>query len=316
MKLRYITPLFALLLLGCNSSDDDSLTNNRPVPLRVVSGIEIEGHVTTRAFDSKWEDNDKIGLFAVNGGLQTIFTDEMSTWCSNLPYTFDDETNYETYESSSHVYRTFTGTAIYLPSTKVDIYAYYPFCAQDNNDDGVDDLPPTAIPIDISDQTNQKAIDFMRADPVGGRDRSNSTCGLLFKHQLVKLQFNLKKGDDMLAKEISQAEYEAGRLKIGVRGQNTATCNIYTGDINRTGAITNIYAVPMATPEDGYTMSFEALVLPTGAALGTVTVTIGTTENTFDTDDLLESGKKYIYNITLTATSIEVDKDKFTSEQW
>lgn len=320
MKLRYSIPLFALLLTGCNSGDDDAQrTDEGSVKLRVVSSIGVEGYATTRAVDSRWEAADQIGLFATNGGTQTIFTDEMSTRCSNLPYTFDDETNYETYVTSEHVYRTFTGTSIYLPATEVDIHAYYPYLTQDSNGDGIDDWSPTAFPIDVSDQTSQKAIDFMRADRVRGLNRTNSTCELLFHHKLVKIQFNLKKGADMLDGEISLEQYHAGKLKVGVRGQTAATYNIYTDAMTRTGAVTDIYAIPMETPETGYVMSFEALVLPTEGTLGTVTITIGTTANTFtandEATDKLISGHKLIYNCTLTANSIVVDKDKFT-EQW
>jgi len=299
----------ALLLTACSQDDDDQASGESSrVALRIVSGIRIEGY--TRAVDSRWEDDDRIGLFATTNPTTTIFTDEIGTVCSNLPYLFSD-TEYET-STPSTTYRAFTGKEIYLPQTGVDVYAYYPYTA--TKTDGLTPVDPTALQIDLSDQSSQNRIDLMRADPVANLSRSNSVAQLLFRHELVKLQFNVKRGDDMLEGEITS--YPADKFKVTVSGNTTAMYNVFTGVFSGAANPNTIEAVRMGSPATGFELSLEALVLPTDAALGTVTITIGTTTNTFNATDELTKGNKYIYNITLTATSIEVDKDKFTSEQW
>ena len=327
-------------MAACSNDEGDATVDNERVPLRIVSSISVEQSVTTRAANSAWEAADQIGIFCTeDNNTANIYTDVTPTTCNNLPYIFDDGTNYET---SGTNYRAFTGTTVYLPAngTNIDVYAYYPYKAQDSNSDGIDDLSPTAVPINVATQTWQKAIDFMRA-AVADRNTNNNTAELTFQHKLVKLQFNLKQGTDMLPDEIINA-FTNGNLSVAIGGQPTAaTYNIYTDVLSITAGSTGITATAMTDAATGYDKSFEAIVLPNKmtaegdelanntAADRTVTIIIGTTGGhplatpgpnytftfTIPGGTTFIAGNKYTYNVTVNTTSIQVNPAKYT-EQW
>lgn len=323
--LSFILPTL-LLIAACSNDEGDATVNNGRVPLRIASSITVEQSVTTRAANSAWEDADQIGIFCTTGGTTTTYTDHASTptTCNNLLYTFNDGTNYET---SGSDYRAFTGTTVYLPANgaNIDVYAYYPYSAGATT--------PTAVPINVAtaNQTSQKAIDFMRA-AVADRNTNDNTAELLFTHKLVKLQFNLKRGRDMLEHEIENAT-----VSVKINNQPTAaTYNIYDDAISITAGSNDITAVLMGTAATGYEKSFECIVLPNKmTALGdvlanntltnrTVTITIqyaGETQ-TFDytftigNTTSLVSGNKYTYNVTVNGYSIVVNTTNTYTEQW
>ena len=319
-KLIYI--LFgASLFVGC-SSEDDSRSEER-VPLRIAAGIEMTAEGETRAVETAWEYNDKIGVFITDRISTTIYTDASSgspVEAKNLEYTFDDGSNYETY---GNTFRLFTPTTkIYLPSTPVAVYGYYPYSAKKL--DEITDVDPEAVEIDVSSQTSQKAIDFMRAKN-GNVSNSNTSVELLFQHRLVKLVFNLKQGEGLLEDELKDATV----LTMSVGSQFTkAIYNVYSDAFIIAGGatLTDITPVRASSAPTGFVRTFEAIVLPNfgsnSAIDRKVTITFyrkaeDTIVNTFTIPytTYFNPGYKYTYNITVNATSIRVDPLKYT-EQW
>lgn len=305
---RHSIILMAALLCGACTNDAGQAGEER-VPLRIVSSIR-QPLVVTRAVNSAWEENDQIGLFATVYNTQTIFTDDGGTICRNIPYTFADGEDYETYGVD---YKVFDGKEIFMPSapSAIDLYAYYPYSESVN---------PTAIAIDLSDPS--KIVDLMTATR-SHLNKSNSNTKLLFEHELVKLQFNLKAGKELLSTEISSA-FDKDKLSVKINKQyQGATYNLYTDIITPTGAKGDMTASLSATTTEGYDKSFEMTVLPdAGGEDRTVSIIIGTTDhptNTFaftiDSASKFESGHKYVYNVTVNATSIQVNEKEF-AEQW
>ena len=137
--------------------------------------------------------------------------------------------------------------------------------------------------------------------------------------------FNLKQGEGLLPDELADATY------LGVTISNQpyeATYNVYTDAFTfRQGYSNNIiYPVRAASATTGYVRTFEAIVLPNGPnnlqVDRTVTITFyrkseDTIVNTFKipTATNFVSGNKYTFNVTVNATSIDVDPLKF-AEQW
>lgn len=302
------------LLAACSSDQDEPETaDNGKRELRIAASIDLQAEGFTRAAETHWEDNDKIGVF-ITGRNNTTIYEEGGTQAKNLEYTFADDI-YETYDNGNY-YRLFTpATRIYLPSTSVDVYGYYPY-------NSAADLDPTLIPVNVSTQTSQKAIDFMRAKTT---NVSNEylTVEMLFYHKLVKLVFNLKQGDDLLEDELKDATF----LEMTIGGQPVeATYNIYNDNLIIIPSSNDITPVRAASAPSGYVRTFEAIVLPNGthneAADRTVTITFYRKSgdqivNTFKipSSTYFTPGYKYTYNVTVNATSIQVDPEKYT-EQW
>ncbi len=307
MKRHHYIIIFLAGLLLCACENATETTGEQRVALRVTSSIR-RPIVVTRAADSHWDDNDKIGLFATVYNTQTIFKDDAGTTCSNLCYTFDD-VEYETYGTD---YKIFSGKEIFMPNAPnaIDIYAYYPYKAS---------TIPTGIDIDLTDQT--KIVDLMTAEKPH-LNKSNSDTRLLFEHKLVKLRFNLKAGSELLSDEISNA-FANDHLSVKIDKQyKKGTYSLYTKIISTTGDPNDMEAM-LSTTTEGYEKTYDLTVLPyDGGEDRTVSIIIGTTDhptNTFtftiDSDTKFESGHMYVYNVTVNATSIRVDKDEF-AEQW
>ena len=317
MKKRLFYILTSMVLLvACNKDDESQSTtgNDKRVSLEIAANIGMQAEGTTRAAETHWDEGDQIGVY-VQKKDGTIFVDDASTAGKNLLYTFNDGTNYETNGST---YRLFAPSKkIYISSDPVDVYGYYPYNASAS-------LDPTAIPISVEDQSSQERIDFMRARKANVNN-GNVSIELLFYHRLVKLVFNLKQGEGLLPDELADATY------LGVTISNQpyeATYNVYTDAFTFTQGHSNniIYPVRAASATTGYVRTFEAIVLPNGPnnlqVDRTVTITFyrksdDTIVNTFKISGATTfvSGNKYTYNVTVNATSIEVDPLKF-AEQW
>lgn len=317
MKKRLFYILTSMtLLVACNKDDENQSTtgNDKRVSLEIAANIGMQAEGTTRAAETHWDEGDQIGVY-VQKKDGTIFVDDASTAGENLLYTFNDGTNYETNGST---YRLFAASKkIYLSSDPVDVYGYYPYNASAS-------LDPTAIPISVEDQSSQERIDFMRARKANVNN-GNVSIELLFYHRLVKLVFNLKQGEGLLPDELADATY------LGVTISNQpyeATYNVYTDAFTFTQGHSNniIYPVRAASATTGYVRTFEAIVLPNGPnnlqVDRTVTITFyrkseDTIVNTFKipTATNFVSGNKYTFNVTVNATSIDVDPLKF-AEQW
>ena len=317
MKKRLFYILTSMVLLvACNKDDESQSTtgNDKRVSLEIAANIGMQAEGTTRAAETHWDEGDQIGVY-VQKKDGTIFVDDASTAGKNLLYTFNDGTNYETNGST---YRLFAPSKkIYISSDPVDVYGYYPYNASAS-------LDPTAIPVSVEDQSSQERIDFMRAKKTNVSN-GNVSIELLFYHRLVKLVFNLKQGEGLLPDELADATY------LGVTISNQpyeATYNVYTDAFTfRQGYSNNIiYPVRAASATTGYVRTFEAIVLPNGPnnlqVDRTVTITFyrkseDTIVNTFKISGATTfvSGNKYTYNVTVNATSIEVDPLKF-AEQW
>lgn len=322
VKKRFIIlPLTLALLTACSNDEDDKSRTDKRVPLEIVASIDLQAQMFTRAVETAWESGDKIGVYMILHSATTpaIYEDAEHTKGENMPYTFDDGTNYETY---GNTYRLFTPNSkkIYLSETSVDVYGYYPYAAKKKNN--TDDLDPTAIEIDVSNQTSQKAIDFMRAR-TGNMNNENIAIELLFQHRLVKLVFNLKQGEGLLEDELK----DASSLTMTIGGQPVAaTYNLYNDAFIITAANNDITPVKASSAPTGYVRTFEAIVLPNGASnpANNRTVTIEFFRNSKDIitntftipgSTYFEKGFKYTYNVTVNATSIQVDPTKYT-EQW
>ena len=317
MKKRLFYILTSMtLLVACNKDDESQSTtgNDKRVSLEIAANIGMQAEGTTRAAETHWDEGDQIGVY-VQKKDGTIFVDDASTAGKNLLYTFNDGTNYETNGST---YRLFAPSKkIYISSDPVDVYGYYPYNASAS-------LDPTAIPISVEDQSSQERIDFMRARKANVNN-GNVSIELLFYHRLVKLVFNLKQGEGLLPDELADATY------LGVTISNQpyeATYNVYTDAFTFTQGHSNniIYPVRAASATAGYVRTFEAIVLPNGPnnlqVDRTVTITFyrkseDTIVNTFKipTATNFVSGNKYTFNVTVNATSIDVDPLKF-AEQW
>ncbi len=333
----------AIALLTACSNDDSEKSHNERVPLEILASIDLQADPMTRAAESSWEANDKIGVFMTTYNTSTIFEDSEHKKGYNLPYTFDDGTNYETW---GNTYRLFTPNSgkIYLSSAATDVYGYYPYKEEDaegawekiEDENHVEKIwvastaanaQITKLNIDLTDQRQQNKIDLMRAY-TGNVSNMNASIELLFYHRLVKLVFNLKQGDDMLPNELKDATSLTMTLKNQPR---KATYDIYNDKVTipdgNTEPFGPIIPVRASSAPTGYVRTFEAIVMPNGANnpadKRTVEIEFYKKNNDVITNTFVipsstyfHPGYKYTFNVTVNATSIEVNTVNEYTEQW
>ena len=322
------------LLTAC-SNDDSEKSHNERVPLEILASIDLQADPMTRAAESSWEANDKIGVFMTTYNTSTIYKDSYNKEGYNLPYTFDDGTNYETW---GNTYRLFTPNSgkIYLSSAATDVYGYYPYKEEDAEGawekvNGKIWTPSTTstdhitdLNIDLTDQRQQNKIDLMRAY-TGNVSNMNASIELLFYHRLVKLVFNLKQGDDMLPNELK----DATSLTMTLLNQpRKATYDIYNDHLYiSTVGFGPIIPVRASSAPTGYVRTFEAIVMPNGAnnpadkreveiEFYKKNYDVITNKFTIPSSTYFHPGYKYTFNVTVNATSIEVNTVNEYTEQW
>lgn len=159
----FIVPLICFILLSCEGEIIDPLR----VSKSVLINAEIEG-MKTRLSGTTWEEGDAIGVYMKLAGASL----DSSAPERNVPYSYNAETGeFEPKDEKGTIYFPFTGD-------RVDFIGYYPYR------DPVNDF---TLPIDLSVQSKQSAIDLMYADNVKDVNEDHANVRMIFSHKLSKI---------------------------------------------------------------------------------------------------------------------------------
>ena len=270
----------SLSLTSCN--DEETMQTDARVALQVTSGIQ------TRAYDATWEANDEIGIFGFTQG------DAPAQAYTNVRYVTTGGDGAFTPD----------GTTIYLPTdgSSLDFVAYYPHTT---------DLENGIYTVDVENQSDQSTIDLMAADTQTA-DRIKNTVAFNFEHKLSKIVLTFKPGDGMALSEL------AG-MKVQLTNQQTlATFDVTQPDGEVVVGTNTPATLTLNTTDDG--MSSEGIVLPS-ANFDSMTLHLELEDggSFFNWDlnnskaDKFEAGKKYVYDITVNKSRLDVTA---TIEDW
>lgn len=302
-----------LLLTGC-SKDDDSV-NNSPVELRLTSGIEVQ---QTRA------------AFTPTQSTSITLGEVVSVWVDDAGTTPNPTPIYKANQLKATAENTFTGgTPMYFPQTgnKVNIYAIHgnfttPFDADADF--------PAAAGVEYKVEADQSAggaaytsSDLLYAyEKEVARDGNPTTKQLTFYHILSKLELAIVVGEG----GPTLAAKDAVKLgDVTLKGNFTPSTDAdITDQSARAGMLSaadapsnDVMTLGQQTCEDFNENVFynEAILVPQDmkdkvltfklANGGTLTYTIPAFDAT-PGEAKFESGKKYIYHITLNLTGLEV----------
>lgn len=168
LRFRASAPMFFVLLISFFSvlnscKREDPLPNGQA--LRFTSTISNDP--VTRVSNTLWDEGDKMGVFMYKNG-ESLSSASIVNGTSNTPFTYSNSY----FKSDSPVF---------LSGDAVDFIAYYPFKS----------LSDLTYPIDLSDQSNQSAIDVLYANNAKAVSSNNFTVPLVFNRQLSKLSINL-----------------------------------------------------------------------------------------------------------------------------
>lgn len=267
----------AMTLASC-SNEEVNGNDTKNAQLQVVANIALP---QTRAFDDQWNAGDQIGIYTLKAGTTDIDA------ADNLAYR-----NTLTEGSAANANFVPAGKAAKLPDdgSKVDVVAYYPYSAS---------AAAGVVELDVQKQDNQAAVDLLGAKAEGvSADAPQAV--LNFKHKLTKIFIRTTAEDGSSLSD----------LKAYIKGMYTkVSYSAFADELSMVSGDTK-KDVEMRSA-DGYYV--EAIVLPNIAGNDATTRNIEFEHNgkvykaAISADVKFESGKKYVYNATFTATGVKIE---------
>lgn len=267
----------AMTLASC-SNEEVNGNDTKNAQLQVVANIALP---QTRAFDDQWNAGDQIGIYTLKAGTTDIDA------ADNLAYR-----NTLTEGSAANANFVPAGKAAKLPDdgSKVDVIAYYPYSAS---------AAAGVVELDVQKQDNQAAVDLLGAKAEGvSADAPQAV--LNFKHKLTKIFIRTTAEDGSSLSD----------LKAYIKGMYTkVSYSAFADELSMVSGDTK-KDVEMRSA-DGYYV--EAIVLPNIAGNDATTRNIEFEHNgkvykaAISADVKFESGKKYVYNATFTATGVKIE---------
>lgn len=271
----------------------------------------INGPQVTRAYDTSWDANDRIGITGKSGDTQY----------TNVAYeTLSADGKFTVVPPSTEIY--------YQDDAVVTFTAYYPYTENGNLAEG------TKITADTKLQGDQKKFDFLHATATGSK--ANSEVSFSFTHRMAKVSLTIHKGSGVEFSEVKAAALALQGFK------NNGSFDITSGEATATGdALTSSWTfagntdetnnnAPSSTNNEGETVTYTLILFPQAfdAALPfsatltdrqTFNAEIDFTAANTDAGDVptgnyLTAGRQYNLSVTLNKTGITVDGCSI--EQW
>lgn len=293
-KLWIIASVITLFLInGCSEDtdrDDDISSSNIQISPYILKSN------TVRMTGSTFEKQDAIGIFAVadvnNDGQNTI----------DDSYAYNIENIYDGFD-----WQVASGQSLpwYQGNTEVTLYAYYPYQTIANKDD-LHKLP-FSVNTDQSVKKNFGTSDFLWSKS-SQTAPTKEKVGLSFSHSLSKIRVNLKMNNGFPAETI-----ENGVVNI-INTLNDATIDLGTGKatVVDNQNTTSIKAAKLVTPDTGYDVTFEAIVIPQNINLDRELISIRSTEDATpiqmkaQSSVKLEPQKQYTFSYTIERAGVSV----------
>lgn len=278
--MKTITELLPLALLAaatmvsCNGKVEPAAQDEK---VAVQFGSSI--NAASRAVNDKWTAGDQIGIFMV-GENKVLSKDAISEEADNIAYRTEGDGAFSPVAAEQIIYFPMNGD--------VDFYAYYPYTPEVND---------YRIALDLTDQSNQEALDLMFAK-VSGCNKSNPKVELQFSHLLSNLILEVQPGTGLTQADLAE-------LTVKVKDANTkATFNLVDGTIS--GEETP-KGFTMKTVEAG--KRYEAILFPTESESREIEFDLNNDHDgpfTWTMKSALKGGSQYHHQVTLSRTAAEV----------
>ena len=306
MKSKYLVAALALTLAACSNDETENQVTNEPTAAQFYGEIS---DATTRAAGTAWTTDDAIGVTGTSG----------STAYNNIKYT---------YVTAGQPFSVATvGNAIYYQnSNSVSFTAYYPFSGTEKSAAQTVTKTIAATDQDAANKsveskfTPQSQIDFLYGTGTGARGTNEGKVTFSFDHKMSKLILNFTRGNEVDLSKLTQ--YTLTDLEMngtfnptdGTAAANTTatttTLTIASTDGNFTPASSD--QVPSSLILFPQTASTATLAVTVDSKTYTATLALPAKTAHGATDNGLESGKKYTYNVTIGTKGMIVSEADIT----
>ena len=286
MKQKLFILMMGFLLFACEGEEINPTGMGTAIRLTA----QIEG-MRTRLSGSTWEKGDAIGVYMKlnNAPLDSSAPEQ------NVRYIYDAETGqFKAKNDKETIFFPFTGET-------VDFIGYYPFR---------EIVSGFTIPIDLSVQSKQSAIDLMYADNVTNVSQSNSEVVMSFSHQLSRIVFQVE----------HYRGFELEDLSVIITDvPTTGSFDLTSGSLTVEAATTDV----ACCINDDCTLA-EAILMPgtdlTGSDLWFIT-NEGAEAYKVSLDSLFSSGllsasTQYTFQSTLFTDEVMVETDFTNIQPW
>lgn len=274
-----VLPLFAMT--ACTSLDDNSEWGNGDGNVKFTSYIS---GAQKRATGTNWNSGDRIGIFMTGHGAGLA-----SASATNRQYIADAAGNLTAADAEQAIAFPESGAA-------QDFVAYYPYQT----------VSGTAVAVNVSDQTDQAAIDLLYSD--NAQNIASGTVNLGFSHELSQVVLDIQAD--------ATIPTTAGLSVEATNALTQGSFDLATGSLTTTASSTG--AIAFNTNAAG--TQAEAILLPTtDAAAITLRFTLGgqTVEKQL-TVSTLDAGTSYSIPVRLgnSGGSIYVQFGSATINPW
>lgn len=270
----------AMTLASC-SNEEVNGNDTKNAQLQVVANIALP---QTRAFDDQWNAGDQIGIYTLKAGTTDIDAADNLAYRNTLTEGWAANANFAP-----------AGKAANLPDdgSKVDVVAYYPYSTT---------AAAGVVELDVQNQDNQALIDLLGAKATGvSADAPQAV--LNFKHKLTKI----------FMKATAEDGSSLSDLKAYIKGMYTkVSYSAFADELSMVSGDTK-KEVEMRSADGSRYRYVEAIVLPNIDGNDAATRNIEFEHNgkvykaAISADVKFESGKKYVYNVTFTATGVKIE---------
>ncbi len=279
-KSQFILELFLLLIIaGC--SKGGSLVTPDPIPTPptpVAKNIPISlaCGISSRASETGFDNNDKIGLFVVNYNNGSATSLQLTgNHADNLCFTYNgswtpDKTIYWKDET-----------------TKADFYVYYPYTTLSSLN-----AQPFSVKENQATLDNYKGSELLWGKATG-ISPTESAVSITTNHVLSAAAIKVVAGSGFTAESLAAANVSVklNGLKVG------ATLDLSTGVVTATGDAKSI--VPYKDSD-----TYRAIIVPQAVAEGNlITVTVDGRDYNLKKAFTFEAGKRHTFTVTVIKTS-------------
>ncbi|WP_455664601.1 fimbrillin family protein [Phocaeicola sp.] len=301
-----------LLLAGC--SNDENEMSNGPVELRLTSGVEVQ---QTRTYAPTQSTSIS------TGEVVSVWVDDAGAGAAPTA-----TPKYQAIQLTATSSNGFTGETMYFPQTgnNIDIYAIHGNFSTAFQADDV--FPTNGAEYSVeADQSGTTPAHYTNSDLLYAKEKSVARNGnpttkeLTFYHMLSKLELAIKIGSG------SPALATSGAVKLGSVTLNGKFTPSTTATMTEQSARAGMLSAAVSTTTADMTLGQktcadfdsnvdynEAILVPQEMKDRVLTFTLadgGTLKYRIPafqgkSDAKFESGKKYIYNITLSLTGLTV----------
>jgi hypothetical protein len=275
MKKILLTLVAIAMLVSCSTEQE---RNNLPVEIKFTSNI-----TQNQSRVSGTDANLLVGIYMIKANPGTLAAENI----------LEDNKPYKALADEITSIVPADGIPLLYPddNSSVKFISYYPY----NTSVGSD----YKLPINVSNQSNQSAIDVLYSSvTTASYDRSSSIVPLWFDRKLVKLVFYISNSE-------SVTEPVANGITVAVSNQKTeGTLNLADGTVIASGATTTITASGGAI--------VEMIVFPTTSTSGvefTLTNNAGQSFTVAAPSGDWQSGSKYAFYVTLKSADSSDSSD-------